>query len=105
MCAFPSFAETFGMVTIESMALQKTVVNTSLGWGQELIDNGINGFLVHPSDIETYSDTILSLFENEALCLQIGKAAREKVEESFDISLIATKSLDYYKYVIAQKYY
>lgn len=105
VCAFPSFAETFGMVTIESMALQKPVVNTNLGWSQELIDDGINGFLVHPSDIETYSDTILSLFENEALCLQIGKAAREKVEESFDISIIATKSLDYYKYVIAQKYY
>jgi glycosyltransferase involved in cell wall biosynthesis len=37
VCIFPSFAETLGMVTIESMALQKPVVNTSIGWAPELI--------------------------------------------------------------------
>jgi glycosyltransferase involved in cell wall biosynthesis len=31
---FPSYAETLGMVTIESMALQKPVVNTNIGWAQ-----------------------------------------------------------------------
>ncbi len=97
VCAFPSFAETFGMVTIESMALQKPVVNTSIGWAQELIDDGINGFLVHPSEIDLYSEKILELFDDVDLSCKIGKAARQKVETTFDIRNIAQINIDYYK--------
>jgi glycosyltransferase involved in cell wall biosynthesis len=34
---FPSYAETLGMVTIESMALQKPVVNTNIDGAKELM--------------------------------------------------------------------
>jgi hypothetical protein len=33
---FPTFAETLGMVTIESMAMKKPVVNSSLGWAKRI---------------------------------------------------------------------
>lgn len=101
VCAFPSFAETLGMVTIESMALQKPVVNTSIGWAKEIIEDGLNGFLVHPSNIELYVERILKIFENEVLCSKIGKAARIKVETIFDIHKIATINIDYYSIIIA----
>ncbi|GAL82670.1 glycosyltransferase [Algibacter lectus] len=101
VCTFPSFAETLGMVTIESMALQKPVVNTSIGWAQELIDDGVNGFLVHPSNIELFSQRILQLFNDNALCLRIGSAAREKVETTFDINTIAETNIAYYKTILA----
>jgi len=98
---FPSFAETLGMVTIESMALQKPVVNTSIGWAKELIDDGVNGYLVHPSNIELYSERILQLFNDHNLCLQIGKAAREKVDTTFDIDINADTNIGYYKTILA----
>lgn len=101
VCTFPSFAETLGMVTIESMALQKPVVNTSIGWAQELIDDGVNGYLVYPSDIDTYSQKILELFEDPALCLALGKAARQKVETTFDINTNAAINIAYYKTIIS----
>lgn len=97
VCTFPSFAETLGMVTIESMALQKPVVNTSIGWAQELIDHGINGYLVHPSNVEEYAKCIINLFNDETACSNIGSAAREKVEVYFDINKNAELSLSYYK--------
>ena len=100
VCTFPSFAETLGMVTIESMALQKPVVNTSIGWAQELINNGKDGFLVHPSDINLYAKRILTLLNDEALCETIGKAARQQVEERFDIDKNADLNLEYYKHVL-----
>ncbi len=100
VCTFPSFAETLGMVTIESMALQKPVVNTSIGWAQELIDDGVNGYLVYPSDIDTYSQKILELLEDPALCLALGKAARQKVETTFDINTNAVINIEYYQSVI-----
>ena len=102
VCTFPSFAETLGMVTIESMALQKPVVNTSIGWAQELIDDGVNGFLVHPSDIVTYSKTILRLFKDPDLSATIGRAARKKTELSFDINCIADKNITFYKSVLLE---
>ncbi|SFD25132.1 Glycosyltransferase involved in cell wall bisynthesis [Algibacter lectus] len=103
VCTFPSFAETLGMVTIESMALEKPIVNTSIGWAQELIDDGVNGFLVHPSDIEGYDKAILRLFKDVELSATIGRAARKKTELSFDINSIADKNIAFYNDVILKR--
>lgn len=100
VCTFPSFAETLGMVTIESMAMQKPVVNTSIGWAKELIDDGINGYLVHPSKIDLYAQRVLELLNNEVLCRTIGQAARQKVECLFDIEKNAEINIHYYKTLI-----
>ncbi|MCB4808716.1 glycosyltransferase family 4 protein [Tamlana sp. 62-3] len=97
VCVFPSFAETLGMVTIEAMALQKPVVNTSIGWAQELIDDGKNGFLIHPTETNLYAEKILELLHNEDLCRSIGAKSRVKVVETFDIDKIADINLNYYK--------
>lgn len=97
VCAFPSYAETLGMVTIESMAMQKPVVNTSIGWAQELINDGIDGYLVHPSKIDTYAQRLLGLLGDEPLCSSIGVEARKKVEARFDIDKNADINLSYYK--------
>ena len=100
VCVFPSFAETLGMVTIESMALQKPVVNTSIGWAQELIDDGQDGFLVHPSEIELYASRIVELLNDDVLCLKLGKAARNKVENRFDIDKIADMNIAYFNSIL-----
>jgi len=101
ICTYPSFAETLGMVTIESMAMQKPVVNTSIGWAQELIDNGVNGYLVHPTEIEDYANKILMVLNDEKLCERIGKAARTKVEDLFDIDKNVDINIAYYKSLIS----
>lgn len=100
VCVFPSFAETLGMVTIESMALQKPVVNTSIGWAQELIDDAVNGYLVHPSNIDLYANKINTLLNDTVLCNRIGEAARLKVEAQFDIDKQADKNIDYFRAII-----
>lgn len=100
VCTFPSFAETLGMVTIESMALKKPVVNTSIGWAQELIDHGKSGYLVHPTQILSYTDHILQLFNDIDLCQSIGKEARIKVENTFDINSLVKTNIDFYQSII-----
>ena len=97
VCVFPSFAETLGMVTIESMALQKPVVNTSIGWAQELIEDAVNGFLVHPTDTDVYANRILEVIGNAQLTKTIGIAARKRIELVFDIENIAEINIAYYK--------
>jgi glycosyltransferase involved in cell wall biosynthesis len=100
VCVFPSFAETLGMVTIESMALKKPVVNTSIGWAQELIVDGKSGFLVHPTDIDTYANRVLQIFDDNELSKKIGQEARRQVERKFDILKNVEINIDYYKSLI-----
>jgi glycosyltransferase involved in cell wall biosynthesis len=100
VCVFPSFAETLGMVTIESMALQRPVVNTNIGWAKELIEEGVSGYLVHPEDTQAYADTIVTLFEDKTQCLSLGKQARDRVERFFDISKQAEKNIAFYKKIV-----
>ncbi|WP_337967342.1 glycosyltransferase family 4 protein [uncultured Flavobacterium sp.] len=102
VCVFPSFAETFGMVTIEAMALQKAVVNSDIGWSKELIIDQESGFLVHPENHDLYAERIIELLQNDSLCLQIGKHARTTVEENFDINKIVKRNIEFYQKTINQ---
>jgi glycosyltransferase involved in cell wall biosynthesis len=100
VCVFPTFAETLGMVTIESMAMQKPVVNSDIGWANELIVDGENGFLVHPKNHLEYAAKINAILANKDLAKQIGYNARQRVESLFDIEKIADENIRFYKSLI-----
>ncbi len=103
VCVFPTFAETLGMVTIESMAMQKAVVNSNIGWSQELIVDEESGFLVYPSNHDVYADRIKQILNEDSLSLKIGKMARKRVEEKFDINKLVKENIDFYLKVINSK--
>ncbi|PBJ13835.1 glycosyltransferase family 4 protein [Flavobacterium sp. ACN6] len=103
VCVFPTFAETLGMVTLESMAMQKAVVNSNIGWSKELIVDEESGFLVHPSNHDLYGDRIKELFEDDLLTLQIGRAARKRMEEKFDINNLVSENIRFYQNIINSK--
>ncbi len=97
VCLFPTFAETLGMVTIESMALQKPVVNSNIGWANELIEDGISGFLVYPKDHDLYAERIITLLNDPKLCREMGKNAHQRVEEKFDIQKVVQENIRFYQ--------
>ena len=101
VCIFPSYAETLGMVTIESMALQKTVVNTNIGWAKEIIDHGKDGLMAYPADHDGFANTIKQIFEDDFLREKLQKNARLKVEERFDIQNKAIENIEFYQEILA----
>lgn len=103
VCVFPTYAETLGMVTIESMAMQKPVVNSNIGWAQELMEDGKSGFLVHPANHEEYADRIVSVLQNDGLYSQFGTAAYSFVSERFDINSVVNENIRFYESKIQQK--
>jgi glycosyltransferase involved in cell wall biosynthesis len=97
ICVFPTFAETFGMVTIEAMAMQKPVVSSHFGWAQELIVDGESGYLVDPKAHHLFAEKINALLINNQLRLEMSKAARNRIENVFDIQKIAQQNIEFYE--------
>ncbi len=102
VCIFPSFAETFGMVTIEAMALQKAVINSNIGWAHELMENGSSGYLVDPTNHLLYAKKIAQILEDKSRTAILGKNARDFILAKFDIKNIAKENLAFYERIVAQ---
>jgi len=103
VCVFPSFAEALPVSWIEAMAMQKAVVASNIGWATEVIEDGVEGFLVHPKDHKRYAERILQLLESIELQESFGLAARKKVVLSFSTPIVAKQSVLFYKKLIEVK--
>ncbi|WP_412984477.1 glycosyltransferase family 4 protein [Pontimicrobium sp. IMCC45349] len=99
----PSFAEAFPMTWLETMAMEKPLVASNIGWSKELIENGITGYAINPTNHKTYAETIKSLLEDKTLCHKVGKAARQKIVNEFSMSLVVDKNIEYYKHIISKR--
>jgi glycosyltransferase involved in cell wall biosynthesis len=97
VCVFPTFAEALPVSWIEAMALEQPIVASDIGWAPEVIDDGVNGFLVHPKEHLHYAAKIIQLMEDGDLQKEFGLAAKKKVSEKFSIEKVAQQSLVFYK--------
>lgn len=79
----PSLRDGMPNAVLEAMACGKAVVATAVGGVSELIQAGETGVIVPANDAESLSRAILQLLENQALRVQLGKAARQKILEGF----------------------
>jgi glycosyltransferase involved in cell wall biosynthesis len=74
-----SFFEGFGNVIIEAMALQVPVIASNCPSGPaEIIQNGVNGFLVPVNDHYRMAKTILMLLQDERLRKEIAAKGKER---------------------------
>ncbi|WP_281298300.1 glycosyltransferase family 4 protein [Flavobacterium limnophilum] len=103
LCVFPTFAEALPVSWIEAMAMQKPIVASNIGWAKEIIEEGVEGFLVHPKDHKHYAERILELLDNPKMQEDFGVAAREKVISTFSMKIVARQSMSFYKKWIASK--
>jgi colanic acid/amylovoran biosynthesis glycosyltransferase len=83
--ALASFAEGIPVVLMEAMALAIPCVATAITGIPELIENGVHGLLVPPSDAVALSDSIERLMDDQALGQRLAQAAREKILREYDL--------------------
>lgn len=77
MFFMPSVTETFGNVTTEAMACGVPVVAASATGSVDLVQHGVTGFLVPPTDVAAYADALQMLIENPELRRSAGAAGHE----------------------------
>ncbi|WP_046755617.1 glycosyltransferase family 4 protein [Kordia jejudonensis] len=102
VCVFPSLAESFGMVTIEAMALEKPFVNTNYPWAKEIVKDGETGFLVHPKSHKEFAEKINLLITNKELATRMAKSARVAAMRQFDITNIAKQNIAVYQSLVVK---
>ena len=79
----PSDLESFGLAALEAMACGIPSVCSRVGGLPEVIQDGVEGFLVPPRDVETMAAKTLALLKNEELRKKMGHAARLRAQINF----------------------
>ena len=88
--------EAFGLSVLEFMSQGVPVVATNNGGPSEIITDGIDGFLVPPSDPEALASAISRLANDAPLCSRMGAKAAAVVVERFSYPQFYRQILDVY---------
>ena len=78
-----SIEEGLSMVQLQAMSCKLPVICTQNSGGNEIIDNGINGFILPIRNIDILKSKILFLYENKSICSRMGLEAERKVKSYF----------------------
>jgi rhamnosyl/mannosyltransferase len=96
--------ESFGIAQLEAMACGKPVVSSDLPTGVRVVNqHGRTGLLVPPGDPDALADALNRLLGNEALRIELGRAARERVEREFSREAMIERTLAVYDEVLARR--
>ena len=87
----PSPYEPFGLVVIEAMACGAPVIATNQGGPPEIISEGNDGYLVHPSDTALLADRIATLLLDDAERARFRFHAREKAVSTYSWEAIGRR--------------
>lgn len=80
--------EPFGLVVIEAMGYGIPVIATNHGGPVEIIDEGIDGFLVDFRDAQEMANRIIELINNSERRECMGKMGKKKRKEMFSIEVM-----------------
>ena len=89
--------EAFGRVIIEAQACGVPVVATGVGGVVDIIEDGINGLLVPPSEPTSMSEAVVRIFKDKQLAKDLASKAHRKVKEKYNIELMVKKTFEVYE--------
>lgn len=101
IACFPSWWEAFGIICTEAMATPMLTIGSIEGGMSEIIEDGVDGFLIEPKRPADLAKKIrevhgLSAEQKETIC----KSAQKKILEKFEMSHVGKQMLDYYETII-----
>ena len=101
IACFPSWWEAFGIICTEAMATPLLTIGSREGGMSEIIEDGVDGFLIEPKKPDILAQKILFVTSLPAEQKKaILKNAQKKVQEKFEMSHVGKQMLDYYETVI-----
>lgn len=96
----------FDPAMLEAMANKKIVIGSEVSAISSIIENGVNGFLIGPSDTHTLSELMLKIFREQIDIAQIGERAKETIVPLFDPKSMVSSTIEaYHQMLLSSKLY
>lgn len=77
----PSIEDAFGLVINQALACGTPVIATTHTGGPDVIEHGVNGFLVPPADSAALRNALTAAYEDRPMLARMGAEARRRVEQ------------------------
>lgn len=84
-------------ILLEAAAMGKPLVATDVPGCRDVVDSGVNGYLVPPKEFKLLANAIDNLLGDGKLRQRMGRVGREKVLKSFNVIDVVNKTIDVYQ--------
>ncbi len=95
--ALPSYAEGLPMSLLEAIGVGLPVVSTHVGGIPEAVEDGTNGFLVEPGDVDALADRLGRLVTSPELVERMGRESLKIAQERFSTERIGQELRQLYQ--------
>lgn len=90
----------FEPTQIEAMAQKKVIIGSEVSPISNVVEDGVDGFLIRPADTESLANLLIEIFSGTLPTDEMGEKARQKVLEMFDTQkMILTVNSSYQKII------
>ena len=86
----PSVKEGFPWAVLEAMAAKLPVIATRVGAIPEIIEDGVSGYIIEPSNSDQIVERVTTLLDNESKAREMGIQAHQRVLFAFNIGTMIT---------------
>ena len=92
----PSAREGLSNALLEAMSTGLPSVATNVGGALDLIEDGLNGYLIPPNKPERLQEAVIALLNSSEKRKTMGSQARLRVIQEYDLSTVTGRLLDLY---------
>lgn len=98
----PSLYESTNLSLIEAMLMEKPVVASAIPSHMQMIQDGVNGLLVRPADIESLAKAMIKLLKDRRLARVMAGKAREVALQRFTLDRMCQETEAIYENLLSK---
>lgn len=98
----PSQLESFGLAALEAMACEVPVIATNVGGVPEVVEHGLDGYLVEPGDVKSAAAHAIEILSRSDRGREMGQRARLDAKRKFCANDVIPLYESYYRRILAQ---
>jgi N-acetyl-alpha-D-glucosaminyl L-malate synthase BshA len=98
----PSELESFGLAALEAMACEVPVIATNVGGLPEVVEHGVDGFLVEPGDVKEAARYAIEILSRADRGREMGQIARVSAKKKYCANDVIPQYEAYYRRVLSE---
>ena len=97
----PSRTEGLSNALLEAMASGLPAIVSAIPGNVAVVQDGVNGLVVPVGDVDALAEAMLRLHRSASLRTELGRAARARIAETFEIGKVAARLETAYGHALA----